>query len=378
MRFPSLKIFTVILLGFISVQSRAFNFEAPSKSCHIATQEIATQLEKIYGHAQAAILVSYKNETLMKWVSGEHITTDTPFLLGSVSKSFNAALTLRLIEENLIDLDQIILNELPKYFVRNLNPSWGKITLRNLLNHTSGIQDFLNRTDVNEQPKTDEYLSKRHSFKEILRTVPAPLFFEPRTNYRYSNTNYWLIAHIIKNHTGRSFSESLKREIFRPLNLTHSGVLNKANSKIKGSTSVYPSNLNGMGNVYSSASDLLKFISALDQDDFLNNKSLQQMFSPDPLCSPGENCTSYGFGFRLGKIDLNGIDLALHEGHLKNVSSLIAKASKIKLNISLVSDLGGINNEELTHHLIEILLDTGCVVYDDHQEKFPVVPSSAH
>ena len=114
------------------------------------------------------------------------IEPDMLFAIGSITKNFVAALTLQLVEEGILSLDDPLSKWLPEY--RHVDSS---ATLRQLLNHTSGIYMFWSNEKIWEDLTKDE--SKIWTPEEVLSYIKEP-YFAPGEGYRYSNTNYLLMA----------------------------------------------------------------------------------------------------------------------------------------------------------------------------------------
>src|SRR5688500_3521587 len=126
------------------------------------------------------------------------VTPKTVFQIQSMTKSFTAAAILMLVEEGKLALDDAVGKHL-----EGTPEAWKGVTLRHLLGHTSGIKDFINeptaliRLDVTEQ--------------EVLEaTAPRDMNFQPGERYQYSNTNYHLLAMIIRKVTGKAYGEDRK------------------------------------------------------------------------------------------------------------------------------------------------------------------------
>jgi D-alanyl-D-alanine carboxypeptidase len=142
---------------------------------------------------------------------GRPVSDDTAFSIASISKTFLAALALELSVEGTIGLDTPAATYLPEL---RLDPA---ITVRMLLNHTSGLADFfLNpRIDVALQSDRD----RGWSAKRTLRYVQRPMF-EPGEGWDYSNTNYLILGMLVERVTGRPLAEQFRERFFRPVGLT--------------------------------------------------------------------------------------------------------------------------------------------------------------
>ena len=136
---------------------------------------------------------------------------DMLFGIGSVTKNFVAALTLLLAEEGALSLDDPISDYLPAYPHVD-----GDITIRQLLNHTSGLYMFWDNDDLWEALKEDR--SKVWTPEEVLAYIEEP-YFEPGEGWRYSNTNYLLLAMIIEETTGNKLSTEFRNRFWVPLGI---------------------------------------------------------------------------------------------------------------------------------------------------------------
>src|ERR1043165_312658 len=133
-------------------------------------------------------------------------TTDTKYEIASLTKTFTAVIILQLAESGKLKLDGKVSEYLPSF------PKGDKITLEQLLLHTSGITDtrFLDGFDTKngmQQQSRDELIA-------VFRD--RDLLFEPGTKWSYSNFNYNLLAYIAEKVSGMSFDQLLKEKIFQP------------------------------------------------------------------------------------------------------------------------------------------------------------------
>lgn len=153
-------------------------------------------------------------DTLQRW------KPDMPFYAGSIGKTFIAVVILQLWEENQLGLDDTLTRWLPEEITDNL-PGSEKVTLRHLLNHTSGIIDVLN--DI-----PDLVLAMAANPDRPWRDEDAlpyafghQLYFEPGSQLRYSNTGYMLLAMVIERVTGEHASAAIRKRILEPLDMRH-------------------------------------------------------------------------------------------------------------------------------------------------------------
>ena len=146
----------------------------------------------------------------IRGANGRKVEAYTPFAVASLTKTFMAALILQLRDEGEFWLGTPISRWLPNY------PRAGKITVKMLLNHRSGVADYF------AHPRYEQKVFGRPKHvwttREILSIVP-PRVCAPDTCYRYSNTNYVLLNKIVRKVTGKSAAQEIRRRFLKPLGL---------------------------------------------------------------------------------------------------------------------------------------------------------------
>jgi len=143
----------------------------------------------------------------------QSITTDDHMRLASVSKAFNGAAALSLVAGGVLSLDDTIGQRLPA-----LTRAWAPVTLRQLLNHTSGLPDYLSVPAA--QQAIAASLTKAPPPDQLLDFVAGrDLEFEPGSRYRYSNSDNVVVALMIAAATGGSYEGALRSEVVEPLRL---------------------------------------------------------------------------------------------------------------------------------------------------------------
>ena len=163
-----------------------------------------------------AAAVIYPDGTTWVGASGNRIkpatkvTPETLFAIASVTKTFTAAVVLRLVEEGVLRLDDPVGRWLPAY------RGQPHLTIRHLLNHTSGIRS------MTDDPRFSAAVARnprlRWDSDRTLGFVGAP-YFSPGNGFRYSNTNYILLGEIIERATHRRAGDELRRLVLEPLGL---------------------------------------------------------------------------------------------------------------------------------------------------------------
>lgn len=338
-----------ICLLFISLQLSAITERQPEMKKLNRFINSVTELHK-KGLLDGEILITQNNEELLHLVSKEVNSTDEPkFMIGSVSKQFFAAALLKAlyddspgktekekVNEVRFKLQAPLTNFLPsnaKIWSGKM-PKWAsKVTLHQLLSHTSGIPNYTECDAYFEESKSGKpFCEEVHSSRDIIQLISKmPLDFTPGSDFSYSNTGYHLIAEVIETITDTPVSMYLQKNIFDPLKMTSTsspekGTLDdlKKDSHytelvsqwlydLNGDqTKIYPirvlediSNARGDGCIISTASDLLKWNQALHTTDKILPKSLYKL-----MITPNLEGYAYGVGINmsdLGKsIEHNG------------------------------------------------------------------------
>ncbi|MFH2142836.1 MAG: serine hydrolase [Bacteroidota bacterium] len=147
--------------------------------------------------------------------SSENINSDMLFGMGSCTKNFTATIMLKLAENGLLDIDEPISNYINVSGYTNIN---GAITIRQLLNHTSGLADYTSNQNIIQY--ANQYRTYLFTNSDVLSSVGSPQF-SPGTSWAYCNTNFYLAGMIIENVTGYDLYTAYNNYIFTPLNLNN-------------------------------------------------------------------------------------------------------------------------------------------------------------
>jgi CubicO group peptidase (beta-lactamase class C family) len=265
----------------------------------------------------------------------------TVFEIGSLTKQFTATAILMLEEKGLLSVNDTLSKYISDY------PKGDKIKICNLLDHTSGIPEYLQYVESIEGTRTYTKEELINLFKN------KPLEFKPGTNYAYSNSNYILLGYIIEKVSGMKYSDYLEKNIFKPLNLNNTGCTGvKANIKDKaiGYSSIIPGyNLKpgktdgtlsySAGSIYSTVEDLYTWSNALLSGKLINKDSLKKMFTP--------NLGNCGFGWYIFNAD-NGDKVTTHSGAVPGFNSFILRNVNKNYFVIILSnkdsDLGNLMN----------------------------------
>lgn len=173
-------------------------------------------IEDIDGRGVSAAIIM-PGKPIWKGVAGKShdtvsISPNMLFAIGSITKNFVASLTLKLVEEGKLSLEDSLYNWLPSY--PHIDST---ITIRQLLNHSSGIYMFWSNQQIWDDLKKDR--TKIWTPEEVLSYIKEPYSFDPGEGFRYSNTNYLLMAMIIEKVTGSNLSAEFRERFWRPLGI---------------------------------------------------------------------------------------------------------------------------------------------------------------
>ena len=179
-----------------------------------------------------AVSVSVKGEVVYRKAfgmanleTGTPITTETVFDVGSVSKQFTATCVMLLQDEGKVKIDEQASLYLPEYPVLAEH----KITVRQLMQHTAGLRDYLALLVF----KSGKFSFEDDEVVEVLQGQRT-LDFAPGTSWSYSNSGYYLLKKIVEKLSGKSLAEFAKERIFTPLGMSHTQYLDDASRLIPG------------------------------------------------------------------------------------------------------------------------------------------------
>lgn len=248
------------------------------------------------------------------------------FRVGSITKTFTATVVLQLAAEYTLSLDDTVDKWLPGLVSGNGHDGRG-ITIRQLLNHTSGIFAYTLDEGMLEKYWSTKLLEHRFdkwSPEQLVKIATAhPADFRPGTAWGYSNTNFVIAGMIIERATGQSYNDVIDQRIVHPLRLTATyaagdeteirGPHGRAYSKLMLAdpdatahdvTELNPSYGFGVGEIVSTAGDLNVFLSALLSGRLLPPTQQAEMFAMTPV-PDGKWLDGYSYGLGLSSVQLS-------------------------------------------------------------------------
>ena len=252
--------------------------------------------------------------------------SNTIFQIGSLTKQFTAAAVLQLAEKKILFLEDRLSKYIPDF------PNGDSIRIKNLLDHSSGIFDFVNDTTFMRN-----HASGRVSLDSLINRFKfKPLLFKPGSRHAYSNSNYILLGRIIEKSSGKSYFQFVRENIFNPIQMSRSGFdfhslnsRNRATDHFKDPGGALDSTLSyAAASAYSTASDLYKWDRALYGSHLLSDSMRELMFT-----AQGSN---FGYGWF---VDSNsGKKVAMDQGNISGFASFIARSPSEEICIILLDN----------------------------------------
>jgi CubicO group peptidase (beta-lactamase class C family) len=250
---------------------------------------------------------------------------DSKFQLASLSKTFTAVTTMKLVEEGLLGLDNTVQDYYPSF-------PFAGVSVRSLLSHRSGLPYY--QYEFDKKVRSEKlFPSNMDMMNWFSTTVPTPkLFNQPDHFFGYNNTNYAVLAALIEIVTKKPFDLILKEKVLNPAGMkdTFTGV-SKDPALQKNKTVGYQfgrklekdfyDDIMGDKGIYSTTQDLLKWYKVLKSETVLTKESLREMYTPRSFEHPG--LRNYGYGFRLWVNELQQTDYIYHTGWWKGYNTIM-------------------------------------------------------
>ncbi len=260
---------------------------------------------------------------------GRAVTPQTPFILGSTSKSFTALAVMQLVEAGKIDLDAPVTKYLP-WFRTNDAAASAQITVRNLLNHNSGLPTYEGRLGLWDNNQSSTALENGiRGLSRVQMSHPAG------QTYEYANENYNTLGLIVQTVSGMPYEDYIRSAIFAPLQMSHSAAAlsDPVVSDIATGyrywffwpvafDAPYPRSTTPSGFLISSAEDMTHYLIAQLNGGTYGNTQLLSAQGVDTLHTPGSKISpsrSYGMGWVIQ--DQPGSTKIWHNGDVSNFHS---------------------------------------------------------
>ena len=353
-----------------------FSCKSPNKEIDKRTsselEELKSNIDSLFNskigdnEPGAAILVSYNNEFLIKKAFGlrdleneKKNSNQTNFRTGSISKQFTALSILDLIDKKKLSLNDLLYKFWPYQIFED-------ITVRHLLNHTSGLPDYSNHFEKNWNRNS---IVTNENILEWLSTNPNKMF-KAGTVYEYCNTGYIVLAHLVEKLSGEPYATYVQKNIFEKANMKNTEFFSLSNptdfkeraycyekdslenwNKVDGN---YMNGIMGGGGMYTNIYDYYHYKNAIDKQSILSKEIHNLIFKPSsPLIPVNEG---YTFSFLNGKQQHYGMGwfvtdkIALHGGAWNGARAMVVKDLKRPLNVAIFLNF---NSSEIRNELIE-------------------------
>ncbi len=280
-------------------------------------------------------------------------TPDTVYEAGSVSKQFTAAAVLLLADDGLLSLDDDVRRWLPEL------PDYGRtITIRHMLNHTSGLRDWGAVVALEGWPRGSRAMEQSQVLEVVARQ--RALNFEPGSEWLYSNSGYNLAAIIVARVSGQSFADFTRDRLFAPLGMTKTRWRDDYTAVVAGRAEAYAlaadgyheampfENAHGNGGLLTTVGDLLIWNRALTEG---------RLNLSDRLAQPGAaagRLTHYGLGLERG-VHAGRTEIA-HGGATGGYRSWLARYPEQGMSIALLCNTADANPEMLGRQVAGLFL----------------------
>ena len=289
-------------------------------------------------------------------VKGNKIIPETNFRLASITKQFTALSIMLLENEGKLLFE----DKITKYFPE-LDHYAEDITIKNILQHTSGLWDYEEFVD-----ETDTVQLKDKDVLEILARQDST-YFKPGSEHRYSNSGYALLALLVESISEMSFADFLKSRIFDPLKMSNSVAYEKGISEVPHRAFGYTktdtgfiftdqsltSAVLGDGGIYSSAVDLLKWDEEVNSPTLLPAGKFNEAFNKGKTSSGEE--FDYGFGWRLDPY--KNYIRHYHTGGTKGFTNIYMKMPELDLTVILLMNINDYGAKDYAEKIADLFIE---------------------
>ncbi|MFY9571101.1 MAG: serine hydrolase [Blastocatellia bacterium] len=324
------------------------------------------ELMKVYNSYQqfnGAVLVAENGKVIFKKGYGMAnmewnipVETDTKFRLGSITKQFTAMLILQLVQEGKIKLEGKLTDYLPDY----RKDTGDRITVHQLLNHTSGIPSYTGLPNFFQEISRNPYGVSDF----VKKFASGDLEFEPGSKWNYNNSGYFLLGAIVERVAGKPYEQVLKERIFDPIGMKNTGYDHHATILAKRAAG-YEKRPGGFvnapyldmalpyaaGSLYSTVEDLYLWDQALYTEKLLSAQLKELMYKP--------GLSNYAYGWVVRKPPLGAHDepvtIIEHGGGINGFNTLITRMPESKNLIVLLNNTGGTKLGEMSQKIGGVL-----------------------
>jgi len=294
------------------------------------------------------------------------LTNDHVLRIGSITKLYAAVLILKVVEQGKISLSDTLANWFPEI------PNSEKITITELLNHTSGLREIIESFSAKMK---SIFPHKNWKPSEVLKIISKQKpYFEPGTNFHYSNSNYIILGCILEKVYEKSFGSLLEDEIITPLDLKSTYLLPQAEIpqhlipgfdrdllpwpglyQHKPDNTTWASLAFTSGAMATTANELLKFINALFDGELVSDELLKSMTNFVNVDKKGHPYWT-GYGLGVTRFNINNHEYWGHEGLFIGFESIALYSPSKKYSIALIGNISSYDKVEIIKQIQEIIL----------------------
>lgn len=282
-------------------------------------------------------------------------TEQSVYRIGSITKQFTSAAVMRLVEQEKVGLDDSIAAHLP-----GLPAAWRGVTVRQLLNHTSGIPSYTGLGEAWHRRWGEEMTPDTL----IALTASTPMWFTPGTRWQYDNTGYILLGMLVEKHTGHPWATEIEERFTKPLGLTDTGNC--------GTEPVIPRRVSGYekdaagrwvntpflamsqpyaaGALCSTVGDVARWNQALHGGRVVSAASYAAMTTPVGAA------VSHGYGFGLARDSIGGMAALVHNGGINGFSAANAWLPAARLSVTVLTNSGSADADALLRRIARAAL----------------------
>lgn len=304
------------------------------------------------------------------------ITPDSVFEAGSVSKQFTAAAVLLLAQQGKLSLDDPVRKYLPEV------PDYGTpITIRHMINHTSGLRDWGSVAGIGGWPRTTRAYTHAHVLDIVSRQ--RALNYPPGAEYSYSNTGFNLAAILVGRVSGKPFPEFTKEAIFTPLGMTSTGwrddfqriVHNRAIAYTQTGGTVRMEmpfeNVHGNGGLLTTVGDLLRWNQNFTTAKVGGRPLVENQVQQGRLA--GGRTIAYAAGLMV--LTWKGLHEVSHSGSTAGYRAWLGRYPEQGLSIAVLCNVASANATQLGHQVADLYL-SGVIGPRPPEKPAPVESSS--
>ena len=283
------------------------------------------------------------------------VTSATNFRLASLSKQFTATAVMLLVADGKLHYDDDVTT-----LVAGLPAFAHGVTVRQLLNHTSGLPDY-------EDFVPDSQTTQVHDrdIPALIAHAAAPKF-AAGTRYAYSNTGYALLALIVEHQSGRGYAAFVRDRIFTPLGMTGTVAFEEGRSTVSHRAWGYTVSTSGIrrtdqsntsavlgdGGIYSSVADLARWDNALERHTLVPAKEQRLAWTPPSLSSGAK--TEYGFGWFVDREQ--GTTRLRHHGESRGFTNGVVRFPEQRLTVIVLTNRTGGSPWDIAQKIAEHVL----------------------